>query len=484
MFQIQAKKREKEELLAAIAMIFAGALFVLVNFLFGFVWPLYLLAAGALFFLAFFYPRSGLYALTFLTIIFERFFTLFSPVIARVEYKIYFPDLIIIGMLLSAIVSLFRNKKPIILQLKGETVMLLLFLGLNVVYYFLSVLIYNSNAYLSFSSFKNYAFYSLLYFLVFWNMENERHLKRFAKFFFGAAILLVGFIFFGILNGEGLWTEYTPLSTEGVRILAFTHGLYLALLFLPLLLFLVFGPKRKEASLLLFLLAIFAIGILGTMMRHIWVALGVSFFLVFFLLKKEKRQKMLLVVWRTSWPVLLGGLLILQLAFLFPQSKLGNGLEEVRLAVWQRSVSIFHAGEDQSFAWRKVVWENAWKKYRENILFGFGTGQKVAIEMNDYKDFVEVRNMHNSYLTILVQLGLVGFSFFFFFIFLHLKKLLSSKIRNDFYGLSFLSVLIFFLVAFAFQPYLETNLLALFFWINLGLIRTLNDKRDENSRNQ
>ena len=80
MYRNKPKKREEEELILAITGIVFVSIFILTNFIFGFVWPLYVLAAGFLLFFSIIYPRSGLYALVFLTIIFERFFTLFSPV--------------------------------------------------------------------------------------------------------------------------------------------------------------------------------------------------------------------------------------------------------------------------------------------------------------------------------------------------------------------------------------------------------------------
>ena len=477
----KAKNQENGEVIAAMFSIVFVAIFILVNFAFGFIWPLYVLAAGLLFFLTVIYPRSGLYSLVFLIIIFERFFTLFSPVIGRVEYKIYFPDLIIAGMFLNAIIAVLKNRHTIILKPKKETVVLLGFMALNVIYYFVSVYVFDSDAYLSFSSLKNYAFYSLLYFLVFWSIETEEQLKRLLKFFFAGTICIIGFIAFGIFNGEGLWTQYTPLSTEGVRILAFTHGLYLSLALIPILLFLAFGHNPKLKKVLLFLALIFSIGILGTMMRHIWVALGLAFGLIYVLLQRKEKTSMAKTLWNICWPALLVVLITFQMAIMFPQSQLGRSMEKIRSAVWERSISVLHANEDDSFAWRTVVWESAWNKYRENMLFGIGTGQKVAIEIADFHDVVEIRNMHNSYLTILVQFGIAGILLVLYFIYLHLKKLVKSGIRNDFYGLAFLSVLVFYLVAFIFQPYLETNLLAMFFWINLGLIRVINDKRNENS---
>ncbi len=473
---IKQKNRIEAETVSAIFSIIFLMLFILANFFVGFVLPLYLLAVTVSFVLTLAYPRSGLFALVFLTIIFNSFFTLSPIIIDKTEYKLFLPDIIILGMLLGLFFRYLAKRKEDSKKIKKADGVLGAFIVLNIIYYFVSVYIFNSSAYLSFSSLKNYAFYSLLYFITYLLIANREQMNRLLKFYFSAAVLIVGFILFGIVSGKGLWTEITPLSTDGVRILAFYHGLYITLAFIPVILFAIF-QKRKN-RLLIFLGLFWAVGIVGTLMRHLWIALGLAFILIYFLLKKEQKFSVNKIVAKAALLVCVACILFFYAALMTPQSRLSETIFEVKQAIAQRSVSIANAGSDESFAWRAAVWQSAWEKYQENFIFGIGTGQVVSIEIGNYHDFVEVRNMHNSFLTIIMQFGVVGIFLFLYFVYLHFRMLFEADdFRANFYRLAFLSVLVVYLVSFMLQPYLETNLLAMFFWINLGLIRAIDQQK-------
>jgi hypothetical protein len=73
---------------------------------------------------------------------------------------------------------------------------------------------------LAFSSFKNYVFYALLYFLTLFLFNKKEQVKRLLKFFLAGAITLITFIIYGLAARHGLWSDFTPLSTEGIRTLA------------------------------------------------------------------------------------------------------------------------------------------------------------------------------------------------------------------------------------------------------------------------
>lgn len=468
MADIKQKKPIEPETISAIFSIVFLTFFILANFFVGFVLPLYIVSVAVAFILTVAYPRSGLFALVFLTLIFERFFTLTPLIIGKAEYKLFLPDIIILGMILGIIFTYFQKGKKHSKKFTLADGIFLGFIGLNAVYYFLSVYVFGADAYLSFSSLKNYVFYGLLYFITYLVINSREQLDRLLKFYFSGAVLILGFVVFGIVNGEGLWTQFTPLSTEGVRILAFPHGLYLSLIFIPIFLLSVFQKKR----LLTFLLLAFALGIVGTMMRHLWVALGIAFVLAYFFLEKEHKIRAKRVSARIIFPVATVVIVFFYLALMLPQSKLNDSLSAVGQALSERSVSIANAGEDESFIWRTIVWRSAWEKYQHSLFLGIGTGQIISIENGKYHDFIEIRNMHNSFLTILVQFGILGMGLFLALIIAHLKMPWDgADFRTNLYKLSFFSVLVIYLVAFMFQPYLETNLLAMFFWINLGLIR-------------
>ena len=92
-----SKKEISVETSTVIFIIAAVSLFVLSNFIVGFSLPLYLFAVLFGFALSIVFPRSGFYAIVFLTVVFERFFTLVPIYWNRAEYKIYPLDILFVG---------------------------------------------------------------------------------------------------------------------------------------------------------------------------------------------------------------------------------------------------------------------------------------------------------------------------------------------------------------------------------------------------
>lgn len=471
------------ETISAIFIVAVVSAFILSNFFIGFNLPIYFLAMSVAFVLSVFYPRAGLYAIVFLTIIFERFFTLASIYISRTEYKFYPIDVIILamcgGLLFNFLRTSIENRKNFKL-VRNDWVMVA-FILLNIIYFLSSVFLINSSVYLAFSSFKNYGFYSLLYFLTCWLIQNKEQLQRLFQFFLVGAIGVIGFIIFGIASGNGLWTEFTPLSTPGVRILAFTHGLYLSLALVTLMTYLIVKKNELRKTYLYGLLFIWFIGIVGTMMRHLWISVILAIFAIYFFITKKEKVILRKLFWRFLLIFASAILFILYLTAITPHSKMTGFSQDVISALVERGSSIAKASSDESFAWRELVWSAAYHDFKNNPIFGIGTGKMVYVETHSYRDSIEVRNIHNSYLAIMIQLGLLGFGMLIVFIYKNMRYLTSSlsKKKDSFYTLAILSVLVVYLAALFFQPYLETNLLAIFFWMSLGLSRNIASGRYE-----
>ena len=460
------------ETLSAIFVIIFVSGFILANFLTGFILPIYLLAIGVSFIIVLFFPRSGLFALTFLTIIFERFFTLSTILMGKVEYKIYPLDIILLAIFVSISIQLiFKIIKSVHMQ--KSDYLLWAFILLNIFYFFFSAYIIKADSVLAFSTFKNYAFYPLIYFATLVLVRDKNDLKRFFHFFLTGAIFVISLIIYGIINGEGLWTQFTPLSTEGVRILAFTHGLYLSLAFISALIYLIF--QKEKRNIFYWFLAIWGIGIIGTMMRHLWIAIFLSIFLIYVLFSKENRKVLRNIFYKYFLVFICLLIFVFYVILMTPSSKIHTDFKSTTEAVLQRGASIGNAGNDESFAWRKLVWNASYKEFKNNPILGIGTGKKVYAETESYRDYIEVRNIHNSYLSILIQLGILGIGMFLLFLYSNIKELVRSIVKKEnlFYKFSILGALSIFVISLCFQPYLETNLLSIFFWIALGLSRKI-----------
>jgi len=76
---------------------------------------------------------------------------------------------------------------------------------------------------------------------------------------------------------------------------------------------------------------------------------------------------------------------------------------------------------------RIMIWKGWWSSYKENPIFGYGTGDaQNALDYGNYllgnDFFISYKyNTHNQYLDTLIRYGLIGFSFFIF-IFYNLHK--------------------------------------------------------------
>lgn len=486
MSNIGQKSIVLSETISAIFIIAFISLYILAGFAAGFILPLFILTMAIGAGIAFFHPRSGMAAIIFLTFIFERFFTLQPIVMGRVEYKLYPLDIVFGAVILGILFALIKRGSTSLDQidlkrsnLKRADYYLITFIILTAIYFFVSAFVLKNDFSLSFSSFKNYAFYSLFYFAILFLIEKKEQVLWLFKFALAGAIGIIFFIVYGLINGAGLWSEFTPLSTEGIRTLAFTHAFYLSMVLLCVITYLIF-EKNKHRKLYLTLVVIWTIGIIGSMMRHLWIGIFLSIVALFFILSRENRLNLKRILLSYTSLFIAASVILIYLSLLFPTSAIKDMKDSVSNVIASRISSLASVSSDESFSWRSVVWKEAAKEYLKSPILGIGLGKKIYVEAENYRDFVEVRNIHNSPLILLVQMGIAVFAVFAIFALKNLKKLY-KKTGKDWMDMALMAILINYFIVFLFQPYLETNMLGIFFWIILGLIRV---KSYENIRNK
>ncbi len=438
--------------------------------------PLYFLiiaGVGAIFIL----PSNnfGLGMIIILTMVFERFFTL-QPLIVNYEtiYKIYPLDLII-GLTAAGWLLKFRKQstRPKLFFAWPEWT-ILGFIILTTAYFLVSLVDLNSQFAVAFSTWKNYACYPLLYFLTIYSIQNRRQLANFCQLFLLGGILIIPFIGIGLFGGQGLWTEYTPLSTGGTRLLAGTHAFFLLLALIFAWSLIAFRRLRQpEAGSLV--VWVWLAGIGASLMRHLWLAAGVVAVGLAILLPKKNRKIFLYWLGKNFLTAAVIGAVILTAISLFPFQQFSGELSDYGQNLNQRLVSIIRAGADTSINWRKNLWQSALANWLENPILGVGLGKSIPLEMTNWQTFEEVRNIHNSLLAILVQMGLVGLGAFLTILFgaaaAGWRKISADPGLTPYYLAIAISLTVFLFVSL-FQPYFETNLTAIFFWLLLGLFRT------------
>lgn len=419
------------------------------------------------------YPLLGLQLIIFLTMIFERWFTLSPLIIEYSAYKLYPLDIIIIVTSLSWLIHQIKNRQNKIIFGWPEKI-LALFMAVNVIYFIKSFWDINADLAIVFSSFKNYAFYPWLYFLVVYSIQSKKQFKNILHLILLTAVVLIIFIIIGLFQGEGLWSGYTPLSTAGVRFLAGTHAFYMMIASLIAVSLLAFD-RFKNKSFSGLIVIVWLAGLAVSLMRHLWLSFFFGLAVLLVLIPLAHKKNLIQSSVKSGIMITALAALILLSINLFPSENFSQPLNNSTQMIEERLVSLLGSAQDTSINWRINFWRVAQKAWLKSPLLGLGFGHKLPLELAGWQTFEEIRNIHNSPLAITIQMGLIGLSLFGLFILTGLASGLKESLKNEelkpyYFGL--FSALVAMLIASLFQPFLETNLTGIFLWIFLGLLRS------------
>ena len=452
----------------SLAFILAFATFLGLKLAFGFNLVLYLPLAAASFIAAIAWPGPALGAVLCLTIVFANQYSLAGIEVGDAIYKFYLPDILLTGAFIGVAARFIKGQ--ITCRWRWPEWLMLAFFSLTFLYFILSIVLLDGQFALAFSSFKNYAFYPLIYFAIYATYTTKGQLKQLAYLAFGAVITTVYFVGYGVLAGKGLWTEITPLTTSGNRLLDFDHAFYLCLATIAGLSYLLFGKQKIWRRVWLWLLPVFFFGIIGSLMRHLWIAglatVGFLFSLPY--VRRQAMAKKVLADYFVSGAAVF--LLMIMLVNVLPDFSLSRKIFALNDQTMERLFSISNEG-DTSFTWRAGVWESAWQQFRGRELLGIGFGQSVFVKMPDYLDRVEVRNVHNSFLAILIQMGFPAIALLVFFVAKLFWGLWQKAGQWPLVNIALTGMIFFCGIAFLFQPYLEANFFNIIFWSLLGISR-------------
>jgi O-antigen ligase len=469
---------------AVIAFIYLAIITVLYLY-FGLSLPLYLLfiLMSAIFIM----PSSyylGLSLMVVLTMVFEKFFTLESLTIGREIYKLYPIDIIMAFTILALFIAVRINKEKIKWLFGWPEKLLVFFLFLVAAYLIRSFFDINANFASAFSSFKNYFWYPLIYFMVIYAIQTPQRLKNFVHIMLLCGIGIIGFLAYGIINGQGLWTEFTPLSTSGIRILAGTHAFYLCITFVIALSLLTF-ERFQNKNFTQAILWIWAIGIIGSMMRHLWLGFGVGLIILFAFLPKKNKKNLISYGAKNILIALTVILLIILLSSVIVTGGSTSGNDQFFTSLQNRAVSFLNTSDDTSATWRLDLWRDAKNKWLDNPLWGVGYGKTLSLETFDWHTYEEIRNLHNSPLAIAVQMGALGLVAFLIFcvgVLVSSFKYIYKDPELTPYYIGIIAAIAIMGFASLFQPYLEANFTGIFLWLMLGLLgtsRIINSSKDK-----
>lgn len=414
----------------------------------------------------------GLACIVGLTMVFEKLFALQPLVIGDASYKAYPIDIVMAVAFVALTVNLaIRRTKFRFSWPELAFVLFLAVVGFNMVRGFGDL---NAQFETAFSSFKNYLWYPLAYFLTLYVVNTRQRLKGFVKLFMLFAVLLIGFIAYGIKSGNGLWTEYTPLSTEGFRILASTHAFYISIA-LVFAVSLLASQRLRNVLFSLMIMLIWLVGIIGSMMRHLWLGLAVAVAGLFILAPRQDKKILGSIISKNVILLVTIALFAVLALNLFPSDGKMGSLSGITESAVNRVASFASTEDDTSAVWRMGLWRDAVRQWSASPLVGIGFGKQLSLETYDWRALEDVKNIHNSPLAILVQTGIIGFGLFAGFIVAVIiaayRRLRHDEELRPYYA-GILGATVLFLFCSLFQPYLEANFTGIFLWILLGLLST------------
>ncbi len=437
----------------------------------GFSLPLYAPVISVIALIVFIRPAAGLPVIILGTMWFERWFTLQPIVLGDQIYKLYPLDMVMFATAAGFLFHQAFGHEKRRLRLSAIDGWLLVFIALCAAFMLFSITSASADTALAFSAFKNYAFYGLLFWLVAVTVQTREDLQLALKTLLAGGFGILVFVLIGLARGEGLWTEYTPLSTEGVRLLAFPHAFYLSLVLVISLVLLLYRLRPERAS--LFIMWAQLVGVIGSLMRHIWISLAMVAACIWLLVPPTSKKHLVRFFAKNAAVITVLLVMLVFIITVFPLSDLSLRIRDVSDPLYLRARSLVHSAADSSAQWRLFAWRAAQESFLQHPIVGIGYGQELSIEFDTYRRVVPIRELHNSLLVLIVQMGVVGMFVFGGLMYQAVAAMWRSWRGKGLlwpYQLALFSAWLLFLFAALWQPYFETNLTGIFFWILLGLL--------------
>ncbi|MFH1145735.1 MAG: O-antigen ligase family protein [bacterium] len=424
----------------------------------------------------FYHPVSGLTASILTTMVWERWFTLSPIVLFNTSYKLYPLDIILFLVVVSLILHAVFHPLRHSYRLSSLDKSVLVWIAIVSL-----VAVVSNNSFVTvISAWKNYVFYAIIYFLAVWLFHDSKRLQTFSSQFITTSVFLLVFLVIGILLGRGLWSEYTPLSTSGTRLLASTHAYYISLAGFLLLVQALFKRYLISAVTSWSVLACQTIGLAVSLFRNLWLGVAVAFSQLFLSASTFVRQR-LTVIFLKGFGLLAVLAVIATILFqAYPDASVWHS-EQLssmgeRLSTFTQPTVI----PDDSTAWRLSAWQGALSNWLESPVWGKGLGAVVRFKYNEKDQEIVSAGLHNDWLAFLTQMGVLGLGAILAVLFFAYRAS-RNVIRNPLLHstqvfpllLGWTGILTIFVVAAFFGTYFDTNLLSIFFWLSLGMIRSL-----------
>ena len=270
-----------------------------------------------------------------------------------------------------------------------------------------------------------------------------------------------------VLNGFG-WLLAAP---EQRRLIA--PGVYVLISLLGVVVMMANRLIRPRVGWIL--VALFSLGLLLANTRTLFVSLGILALLALFVPKLHRGE-----IFSARLVKVLPAFAALACLFAFFVFHLQAGRELSTRVAEELARGVLHSNDDPNWQFRLTAWKEAWRRFEEYPPAGEGFGNLFNFEIWDNDP-----RPHNTYLTVLYKMGLLGFlplfSILACFFSLGLRAMKNNLARG---GLHFLQIVILAQASFCIWGeanfVLESPFLASLFWTGMGmgfrLIHKLNGK--------
>lgn len=379
-----------------------------------------------------------------LIIFYICFLNLFSNygILSRVKYVLY------IFLSIACTIYIIKNMKRINFEKKSLIGIAIIFMIMTIPSTIIMIGFRGTNE-LTSSYIRLWLLIPIIFY-VYSNININKLLKMFIRY----SIVINGISLIKLINKSDSFGR-----VQGI----FSHPNFYAFYLIIIILYLVLCIKYKEKGLLTYLYVIFnIIMILAAGSKTALIALSVSFIYIFS--RYIKRKNIFL-----RFPIIgIMILIILIIIVLF-----GKELSDLR--VFDINYGI-QESQVNSFEWRLLNWQSKITYLKSNFwgsLFGLGVGSEVLYGFKGY-------SMHNEYLRILFENGIIGCILIIIFL-----KSLFRKVKNlkdiqlkEFY----IAILIVMLVGSMSENIfvaVETLLLYLSLIFSINLVSRVNEAKDE-----
>ena len=425
------------------------------------------------------FPSVGLYVIFFCTLLFERHFTLQSLIIGEIEYKLYPIDIIIGLTALSLFLKVVAGKEKLSFNKFDYPI---IYFGLATTISFVYALLTKVNPSLAFGAYKNYFLYAIVYFLAIFIFKTREDWGKMMFWFSFGAILMFYFLAYGLITGHGLWSEYTPLSTSGERLIAGTHAFYFVIFgfWLTALYFWHKEEKMFGKKEILFAVFFVLLALVVSLVRHLWLAILVLLAIWLVYLPIQNRQT-LYKIFISSVVAITAVSLVFAWGYGLATGSAPRFVNKYVYILKERaSFGNVVSLQDESFRWRVSAWLAGLSLWRSSPVWGIGLGHPITGYDELYFFEIPPRDLHNNYLGIFVQAGLLGFAaivYWFVYLLRCLNRIWDRLKNSDNFDTKLFFVwgnaVLLFMIVFSISVYWDINLFIVWWWLSLAAMRYL-----------